>query len=182
MAHDETVRTTLTAQHNQELIAKRLGEAALGEWKMYRRKRLNKNRPVTFQTFCDWVELKAAALPDIQHTQHSQSRESAAGQSSPRENPSRQTSSQQSQPSRSRESYTKRSSYRQTTPGAPTYCAWQGFLFPAKWGKFSSFFEKFSDLSLFSKGAGDRNLPLFEKIFGWEISHFCKNLPNFRNF
>ena len=41
MSHDETVRTTLTAQHNQELIAKRLGEAALGEWKMYRRKRLN---------------------------------------------------------------------------------------------------------------------------------------------
>ena len=108
---------------NQDTIAKRLGSESFDEWSLYRQKQLKKGKTATFQTFCDWMEVRALALPARGTEKQTQSRESGD-----RQNTYQQTKARYPQTQGQREQYsryqTNAQSRPQATPGAPAYCAW----------------------------------------------------------
>ena len=124
MGRNEAVKAILRLQQNQDRIAKRLGDKEFEEWTFHRQGRLRENKPVTFQTFCDWIETKAATLQACESAKHLQPREHIkqsqsrvlnpdsrefhpVSQNLPRENVQRRTYSQvtQSQEQRSEQAF-----------------------------------------------------------------------------
>ena len=75
MEYSDTVKATLMVPQNQERIAGRLGKDGFEEWTFHRQKQLRKNKPATFQTFCDWIETKAATFQACKSPQQTHSRE-----------------------------------------------------------------------------------------------------------
>ena len=75
MEYSETVRATLSLPHSQETIAKRLGNKGFDEWEIHRQKRLKKNKIVTFQTFCEWIDTIAATLEARKSSRQTRSQE-----------------------------------------------------------------------------------------------------------
>ena len=118
MKRDEVVRSTLALPHNLEAVAARLGEDELREWRRFRKMTLNEDKPVDFQTFCKWVEVRVSATPV----------ESRAKSTPVRQNTYQQTQNGSPQYQGRREQYNryKNEAQRQpqSTPGAPAYCAW----------------------------------------------------------
>ena len=122
MKHNEIVKATLMVPHNQEMIARRLGHGGFEEWTFYRQKQLRKNRTTTFQTFCEWIETKAATIQACETKEQTQARETNNRQTY------QSTQPQSPQSQRRRELYDRYQSNNQNrpqpTPGAPTFCAW----------------------------------------------------------
>ena len=123
MEYNDAIKSILSVKQNQEKIAKRLGESSFKEWTFYRQKQMKKMKIVTFQTFCEWIALRAVTIQVCDPHNPSQSREQSDRPASNRSVQDQSPKNQRNSPLNDRFQFAPRNR-PQYTPGAPVYCTW----------------------------------------------------------